>query len=169
MQAFNAGPARRSRPRSAVTMDWFVRAFLRASLVWLGLGVTLGVAMAVHPAWIVYRPAHLHMNLLGFVAMMIFGVALHVIPRFTGRPLHSARLAGAQWWVSNGGLASMLIGFVLRAEGIAGATIMLGSGGVASAIGAYGFIYNIWRTIGASEMQARRPEGRPLPTLIRQQ
>ena len=30
-------------------MEWFVRAFLRASLAWLGLGVTLGVAMAVEP------------------------------------------------------------------------------------------------------------------------
>ena len=146
-------------------MEWFVRAFLRSSLTWLGLGVTLGVAMAVHPAWIVYRPAHLHMNLLGFVAMMIFGVALHVIPRFTGRPLHSARLAGAQWWMSNGGLAAMIVGFALRAEGAAGATLVLGTGGVMSAIGAYAFIYNIWRTLGVSHAPARRPEGRPLPTL----
>ena len=74
-------------------MDWFVRAFLKSSLVWLGLGVTLGVGMAGHPAWLVYRPAHLHMTLLGFVAMMIFGVAYHVIPRFTGHPLHGRRLA----------------------------------------------------------------------------
>ena len=49
-------------------MDWFVKAFLKASLVWLGLGVTLGVGMAAKPAWIVYRPAHFHMTLLGFVA-----------------------------------------------------------------------------------------------------
>ncbi|HEU4829720.1 MAG TPA: hypothetical protein VFT04_11060 [Gemmatimonadales bacterium] len=77
-------------------MDRFVRAFLRASLAWLGLGVTLGVARAVHPAWIAYRPAHLHMNLLGFVTMMIFGVALHVIPQFTGRPLHTVGLARPQ-------------------------------------------------------------------------
>lgn len=55
-------------------MDWFVKAFLTASLAWLGAGVSLGVAMAVHPAWAVYRTAHLHMNMLGFVAMMLFGV-----------------------------------------------------------------------------------------------
>ena len=53
-------------------MDWFVKAFIKASLAWLVLGVSLGVAMAVRPAWLVYRPAHLHMALLGFVAMMIF-------------------------------------------------------------------------------------------------
>ncbi len=59
-------------------MDWFVNAFLKASLAWLAAGVSLGVAMAVHPAWAIYRAAHLHMNLLGFVAMMIFLAVLVV-------------------------------------------------------------------------------------------
>ena len=76
-------------------MEWFVKAFLKASLAWLALGVTLGVAMAVHPAWTVYRLPHVHVLLLGFVTMMIYGVAYHVIPRFTGAPLYSRRLAGA--------------------------------------------------------------------------
>ncbi|MGE5925778.1 MAG: cbb3-type cytochrome c oxidase subunit I [Gemmatimonadota bacterium] len=148
-------------------MDWFVRAFLRASLAWLGLGVSLGVAMAVYPAWVVYRPAHLHMNLLGFVTMMIFGVAFHVIPRFTGRPLHNARLAGLQWWISNAGLALMVAGFALRAHGASGATRVLGTGGVLAALGAYAFIYNIWRTLGgATPLPARsRAPGKPLPTM----
>lgn len=130
-------------------MDWFAKAFLKASLTWLGLGVTLGVGMAIHPPWIVYRPAHMHMNLLGFVAMMIFGVAYHVIPRFTGNALHSRRLAVRHWWVANAGLALMVIGFTLRPQGNPSATPLLGFGGGLSAIGAYAFIYNIWRTIDA--------------------
>lgn len=128
-------------------MEWFVRAFLRAALAWLALGVTLGLALAVHPVWLVYRPAHLHMNLLGFVAMMIFGVAYHVIPRFVGRPLHSNRLAGAQWWVSNAGLALLVLGFACRPH-TARAIHLLLAGGLLSAAGAYGFAYNIWRTLG---------------------
>ena len=75
-------------------MEWFVKAFLKASLAWLALGVTLGLAMAAHPVWTVYRAAHMHMVLLGFVTMMIYGVAYHVIPRFAGFPLHSRRGAG---------------------------------------------------------------------------
>jgi hypothetical protein len=67
-------------------VDWFVKRFLQSALVWLGLGVSAGVAMAVHPQWIIYRPAHEHMNLLGFVTMMIFGVGYHVVPRFFGHP-----------------------------------------------------------------------------------
>ena len=134
-------------------MEWFVKAFLKASLTWLGLGVTLGVAMATHPAWVRYRTSHLHMNLLGFVAMMIFGVAYHVIPRFTGNPLHDRRLAVVHWWSSN-------IGLALFASGLAAATrwpsaaILVGAGGVLSALGAYLFIYNIWRTIDGAPAAA---------------
>ena len=138
-------------------MEWFVRAFIRASLVWLALGVTLGVCMAVHPAWIVYRPAHVHMNLLGFVTMMIFGVAYHVVPRFSARPLFDRRLAGMHWWLANAGLAAMVVGFVLRVTaGIppAVSTATLATGGVTEAIGAYVFVYNMWRTLGGYQLTA---------------
>jgi cbb3-type cytochrome oxidase subunit 1 len=128
-------------------MEWFVKAYLKASLTWLGAGVTLGIAMAVHPAWTVYRTAHLHMNLLGFVAMMIFGIAYHVIPRFSGNPLHSRTVAVMQWWMSNAGLVLMAAGFVLIARGVAAAWVAVAVGGLTAAAAAYAFIYNLWRTI----------------------
>ena len=128
-------------------MEWFVKAFLKASLAWLAAGVTLGVAMAVHPAWSVYRLSHVHMLLLGFVTMMIYGVAYHVIPRFSGHPLHRRQAAVWHWWVSNAGLALMATGFALRVHGVAFATPVLGVGGMCSAIGAYLFAWLIWRTI----------------------
>ncbi|HEX6965048.1 MAG TPA: cbb3-type cytochrome c oxidase subunit I [Gemmatimonadaceae bacterium] len=134
-------------------MDSFVKAFLKASLAWLALGVTLGVGMAAHPAWLVYRPAHVHMNLLGFVTMMIYGVAYHVVPRFTGHPLHSRHIAVCQWWVSNAGLALMVSGFITRVHGFAFSTPMLAVGGTLAALGAYGFVYNVWRTIDGRPAQ----------------
>src|SRR6185503_6831145 len=134
-------------------MDSFVKLFVKASLTWFGIGATLGVCMAIEPALIIYRPAHLHMNLLGFVTMMIYGVAYHVMPRFTGHPLYSPRLAMAQWWLSNAGLATMVGGFAIapRSAGIGG--LLLAAGGALSATGAYSFIFNIWRTL----------DGRPVP------
>lgn len=64
-------------------MEPFVRRVIRSSLLWLVIGVLIGAAMTFAPAAaLAYRPAHAHANLLGFVSMMIFGVAYHVIPRF---------------------------------------------------------------------------------------
>jgi cbb3-type cytochrome oxidase subunit 1 len=136
-------------------MEWFVKAFLKASLAWLGLGVALGVAMAVWPAWTAYRAAHMHMNLLGFVAMMIFGVAYHVIPRFTGHALYSRRLAELHWWFANVGLALFAGGLIARMHWVGGGLVML-VGGVLSALSAYFFIYNLWRTI----------DGQPVATMV---
>ena len=128
-------------------MDWYVRAFLKASLTWLAAGVSLGVAMAAHPLWTVYRIVHMHMLLLGFVTMMIYGVAYHVIPRFAGFPIHSRRAAVWHWWISNAGLAMMATGFAIRVHDATAGTIVLASGGTLSALGAYTFVYVIWRTI----------------------
>jgi cbb3-type cytochrome oxidase subunit 1 len=153
-------------------MDWFVKAFIKSSLAWLALGVTLGVGMAAHPVWIIYRPAHMHMNLLGFVTMMIYGVAYHVLPRFTGHVLHSRRLAGGQVWLSNGGLALLVLGFLLRPQVGVVSTPVIAVGGTLAALGAYAFVYNMWRTIdgraAAQAALARSAPGTPPLRIERQ-
>ena len=144
-------------------MESFVLRFLRASLVWLALGVTLGVCMAVHPAWIIYRPAHLHMLLLGFVAMMIAGVAYHVLPRFAATQLYSRRVAELHWWLSNVGLVLLASGFVVRMHQVTVGAWLLGSGGTLSALGAYAFAWNLWRTMDSAPVPpSRTATGRPL-------
>ncbi len=127
-------------------MDWFAKAFLKSALAWLVLGTALGAGMTLQPAWLAYRPAHLHMNLLGFVFMMIAGVAYHVIPRFTGHQLFSRRLATIHWWLANSGLAVLATGFLLMGSG-RGYAVPLGAGGVLSAGAALCFVVNMWATI----------------------
>jgi len=148
-------------------MDWFAKVFIRASLLWFVAGITLGVAMAIHPEWVVYRSAHAHMNLVGFVVMMIFGVGYQMLPRFFGHPIHNRKLAVAHIWLANLGLAGMVAGFFL-APSIGDASIpVTASGGILWAIGAYGFVYNMWRTFDAAEHRRRlnekQPESRKLP------
>lgn len=117
-------------------MDWFVRAFLKGSLVWFSAAVLLAVAMALVPSLTVYRTAHLHLALLGFVTQMIYGVAT---------------------------LAS---GFALRVWGLPVAALLIAVGGTLSAVGAACFVVNIWRTIDASPMSAIHARARSgLPTL----
>lgn len=144
-------------------MDWFVKAFLKASLTWLVAGVTLGVAMGIHPIWTLYRVAHMHIVLLGFVAMMIFGVAYHVIPRFTGYPLYSRRGATWHWWASNTGLLFMVVGFAGVANAARWGTPLVSIGGTLSSLGAYTFAYLMWRTIdGPAPMRAAAKRARAI-------
>ena len=149
-------------------MDRYVVHFLRASLVWLGAGVSLGVAMAVHPAWVIYRTAHLHMLLLGFVTMMIAGVAYHVLPRFAATPLYSRRVAAVHFVVANIGVALLASGFIVRFHSTAIATPMLAVGGGLSAIGAYALAWNLWRTLDGAAVPlsqlATIASARPAPT-----
>jgi cbb3-type cytochrome oxidase subunit 1 len=129
-------------------MDVFVRRFIRASLAWLLVGVTLGAGMVMWPyRMLPYRPAHVHANLLGFVSMMIFGVAYHVLPRFAGRGLHSNKMAQIHFVVANAGLALMVAGFLLRVTWALVGNPCLALGGVLSTAGAVLFVFNIWKTL----------------------
>ncbi len=128
-------------------MDWFAQRFLKSALVCLGLGTMMGVWMAVAPQAIIYRPAHVHLNLLGFVSMVIYGVAYHVIPRFTGHALHNRRMAGVHWWCANVGLVLLTGGFVCAPHQPIASRTLLAVGASLAAGGSMLFIYNIWRTI----------------------
>ena len=136
-------------------MDWYVKAFVRASLVWFALGVTLGLAMAAHPAWVVYRPAHAHMNVVGFITMMIFGVGYQLLPRLFGHPLFSPKLAHTHWWLANAGLALMVLGFLLAPSMGNGSAALTTVGGVLFTLGTAAFVYNLWRTFDMADARQR--------------
>jgi len=94
-------------------MEPYARNFVRVSLISLLLGLLFGLAMVIHPNMILYRPLHVHLLLLGFMANMIFGVGYHIIPRFQGHAVISRSGAGLHLVVANLGLVLMLLGWVL--------------------------------------------------------
>jgi len=145
-------------------MDPFVRRFIRAALAWFVVGMALGLYLAFAPMQAaLLRPAHVHANLLGFVSMMIFGVAYHVLPRFAGVPLHDRRLPMLHLWVSNLGLAALVVGWTARAASTLAGEILVGGGGALSAVGGGLFVYNLWRTLDAAGAAARGPLAAPGP------
>jgi hypothetical protein len=88
----------------------YVRGFLRAGLVWIVIGVAIGIGMAWWPAeHLAFRPAHAHANLLGFVSMFLFGVGYHA-SAVHGTPLSEsqARWALRQVWIQNAGLGPLV-------------------------------------------------------------
>ena len=136
-------------------MEWYVKAFIRASLVWFALGVITGLAMAIHPAWVIYRPVHAHMVVAGFITMMVFGVGYQLLPRLFGFALHSRRLAIAHWWLGNIGLSGMVAGFCATPHVGARAAWVTGPGGILFATGALAFVYNLWRTFDKADARQR--------------
>ena len=90
------------------------RLFITLALVYGLAGGLLALARLIAPQLVpgdVTR-AHAHLMLLGLVLMTIYGVALHVLPRFGGYRLRSERLAWAQFWLANAGLPLMVAGWL---------------------------------------------------------
>jgi len=118
---------------------WFVAAALAYAL----LGGLLGLAWLAFPGYLpaLSLRAHAHLMLVGFVGMMIFGVGLHVLPRFTGRTLHSERLADVQFACVNLGLLTMVAGW------LAGRHIVAETGGALLWAGFVLFAVNVIATV----------------------
>lgn len=97
------------------------RWFIAAALVYALAGGLLGLAwLAVPDRLPAYTlRAHAHLMLVGFIGMMIFGVGLHVLPRFTGRTLYSERIADLQFAFVNAGLVAMVIGWLAALASVA--------------------------------------------------
>ncbi len=94
-------------------MDRFVKNFIIASIVYLGIAAVLGVFMLADRQLLSLKFVHSHLMLLGWVSMMIYGVGYHVLPRFSGRPLRYPKLGEIQFWTANAGLIGMLLFYCL--------------------------------------------------------
>ena len=119
------------------------RLFVTLSLAYALLGGLIGITWLSDPGLIPGDVARLHghIMLLGFIAMMIYGIGLHVLPRFSGNPLFSERMANWQLYVSNGGLWLMSAGWL----GTFNLLVLIG--GVVSWIGIGMFALNIMLTV----------------------
>ena len=131
-------------------MDKYAKVFVRASLIYLGIGALIGGWMIVSPdIRFALTQVHVHILLLGFMAMMIYGVGYHILPRFMGRPVYSHRLGNIQVWLANITLVGLCTSWILEAS--QGGTwhslaILFGMGQVISILL---FIINLWMSMVA--------------------
>jgi cbb3-type cytochrome oxidase subunit 1 len=78
-------------------MEIYAKRFTKMALIYLVLGVVMGVVIGTQPEWSQrLRFVHIHLNLLGFMTMFISGVAYHVLPRFNA-PLQRLSRPLAGW------------------------------------------------------------------------
>lgn len=85
--------------------------FLRAALIALGVGVSMGVFMSMAQDFTI-RPVHVHVNLLGWVGLFLYAVFYTLFSQAA-----ETRLAKAHYWCSILGLPTMMSGLWLVVTG----------------------------------------------------
>lgn len=136
---------------------------MAVALLYALLGGLLGLGWLAFPERLpgLALRAHAHLMLVGFAGMMIFGIALQVLPRFTGGALYFERLADARFvgapirggwaaWLQQGlvhaGAVAVVTGFVLGSRGVALA------GGVLAWFGRAIFASRLWPVMFANRV-----------------
>ncbi len=99
------------------------RWFIAAALAYALAGGLVALAWLADPGLVPGNALrlHAHLMLVGFIGMMTFGVALHMLPRFTGRALFSERVADLQFALANLGLLTMAAGWLSASASIVAA------------------------------------------------
>lgn len=139
-------------------MNPLVRRFLRTAIVFLAIGLVLGVWMLYvrefggwSPARV--RSAHTHALLVGFVMLMITGVALWMFPR--PRPedtIFRPALAAAAWWGIAGGTGlRVLLEVTLAGDASPLWRGVLVGAGVLQVLGILLFFGTMWTRIRGSQ------------------
>ena len=148
-------------------MHSLVRRFLKTGIAFLGAGLVLGIWMlvqremrGVHPSPYL-TSAHTHAILVGFVMMMILGVALWLFPRpDKADERYSPRLASVSWWLIAGGTAVRVSSEVLRdysASTLLRTIVVLG--GLAQVAGIGVFFFTMWSRIRPLGSKVREERG----------
>ena len=129
-------------------MDSFVRRFIIMSIVYLGISSLVGIAMLGSENAMALKFVHSHLNMLGWVSMMIYGVGYHILPKFMGRAMHSKALGEIQFWMANIGLVAMLLFYTVNVYSPSGALVMVTvAAGVLETVSIFLFFYNMLMTL----------------------
>ena len=151
-----------------------VRRYLKTAIAFLALGLVIGSWMIARRELYGAAPnpylvsAHTHALFVGFVMLMIMGVALWLFPRPAKEDeRYSPGLAAAAYWVTTIATAARVGGELARAPMIgsrivSGAPLWLRWGivlaGIAQAVGIGMFFYTMWtriRPVGSQQREAR--------------
>ena len=128
--------------------------FIKSALVYFLLATLIGIYMTIAGPLYPFRPIHVHLNLLGWLSMMIYGVAYHILPRFSGMPLWSEKLATAHLWTANIGLLGMSLGWIVMQAG--GGVSALHLFALIEGLSIVFFMTNMFKTIKAAPAPAKK-------------
>jgi cbb3-type cytochrome oxidase subunit 1 len=130
-----------------------VRRYIKTSFLFLIAGLVIGgyilvaeFAVGRYPSRL-FITAHVHLLLVGFMLMLVMGVATWMFPRAARDDArYRPALAEAVYWVMTLGTALRAISEVAAgvAEGAAPLRVLIVFGGSAQLVGALLFVVNMW-------------------------
>lgn len=146
-------------------MDRFTKLFVKTSLIYLGLGVFLGAHLAIFEhGRAEIRFVHVHTMLLGFMAMLIYGVAYHILPRFNAKAVPYPGLIPVQYWLANIGIVGLSAFYILGGFWNAGVPrAFFGLFGIMEAVAVAIFIINIYPVVSEEKPKPSVPAPAPDP------
>jgi hypothetical protein len=144
-------------------MEKFPRYFIIAAICYLLAGVLVGIAIGAKEVDVVTgKFIHAHLNLAGFMAMFIYGVAYHILPRFNATPVKNPALVGVHFYAVNAGLVGM-IGSAFHGgvymDGPAHTAFI--TSGIIEGLGIMIFAFNILPILIQGGIQTVQPPPRP--------
>lgn len=148
-------------------MHSLVRRYIKTAIVFLLVGLGIGLYMialrelggGALSAYLI--SAHTHAILVGFVMMMILGVALWLFPRpERGDTRYDPRLASVAYWLLTTGTAARIAGELARVWTAATwIRVIVIAASVAQVAGLGVFFYTVWNRIRAVGSAAREAAG----------
>ena len=148
-------------------MHSLVRRYLKTGIAFLAVGLLIGAWMMAERDLLdrfpgtYERSAHTHAILVGFVMMMILGVALWLFPRPAKEDArYTPELAGAAYWLVTVGTAARIAGELARPFSDALAVrVATFAAGLLQVIGLGVFFYAMWSRIRPVGSAAREAKG----------
>jgi cbb3-type cytochrome oxidase subunit 1 len=148
-------------------MTSLVRRFLKTAIAFLVIGLAIGGWMIVERelsgrfASTYLTSAHTHAILVGFVMMMMLGVALWMFPRpAKGDTRYNPQLAESAYWMLTVGTALRVVGELLRSSSDAAwLRWMVIVAGLAQIAGLLTFFATMWSRIRGVGSHAREADG----------
>ncbi len=139
-------------------MDRTLRWFIIMSLVYFLVASILGVGLSMDMGGVGVRFAHVHLNLLGFMAMMIYGVGYFILPRFNARTIRWNRMVDVHFWLANVGLVGMALTYPLNA---ASGQVFFALFAAISAVSVALFVINLVATMLTEQQTVETPSYSP--------
>jgi cbb3-type cytochrome oxidase subunit 1 len=144
-----------------------VRRYIKTAIAFLMLGLAIGTRILIRREIFLRSPnpyevsAHTHAILVGFVMMMILGVALWLFPRAErGEQRYDPRFAAAAYWLIAIGTAARIASELARGYSAAlwlRSTVV--TGGLAQLAGIALFFFTMWPRIRSAGSHIREAKG----------